>query len=181
MTIHHTCSDNQLTELLVLGDRQAFHEIYLRYWKKLYQFAEKKIPKEAAEEIVQDVFVNTWQRHTEPIINLNYYLFSATKYGILNYFKKQLTESEYVKHQKHLRITVENTTDYDLMLQELQTAIQEALLQLPEKTQQVFRLSRFDFLPHKEIATQLNISEKSIEYHITQAIKTLREYLKKNF
>ncbi len=49
---------------------------------------------------------------------------------------------------------------------------------LPEKTRHVFRLSRFDHLSIREIAANMNISEKAVEYHITQSLKTLRLYLK---
>ncbi|TAH21164.1 MAG: RNA polymerase sigma-70 factor [Cytophagales bacterium] len=181
-TLNYTVfSDNQLAELLCKGDRNAFREIYLRYWKKMYQVAERKVPKEIAEEIVQDIFVNFWNKRETQVANLNYYLFSSVKYAILNYFKKQITENEYAAYKLYVSKDNENTTDYDLLISELETAVNNALASLPEKTQIVFRLSRFDFLPHKEIAIQLNISEKAIEYHITQALKVLKMSLKDFF
>lgn len=178
-TLNYTVfSENQLAELLCQGDRDAFREIYLRYWKKMYQVAERKVPKEIAEEIVQDIFVNLWSKRGVQVANLNYYLFSSVKYAILNYFRKQITENEYVAYKLSVNKEHENTTDYDLLISELETAVNDALSHLPEKTQAVFRLSRFDYLPHKEIAIQLNISEKAIEYHITQALKVLKMSLK---
>lgn len=69
-------------------------------------------------------------------------------------------------------------TESSLTFHELSQAIEKAIATLPEKTRQVFRLSRFDHLSIREIATNLNISEKAVEYHITQSLKTLRFYLK---
>jgi RNA polymerase sigma-70 factor (ECF subfamily) len=57
-------------------------------------------------------------------------------------------------------------------------AIEKAIYQLPDKTQTVFKMSRFEEKSHKEIAVTLDLSEKSVEYHITQALKFLRVYLK---
>jgi len=178
---YDTFSDEQLAALLCKGEKDAFRQIYLRYWKKLYQLAEKKVPKEIAEEIVQDVFVRLWNNRETQIQNLQYYLFSAVKYGILNYIKKQITENKYIEYKLYVSKNNENATDYDLLLAELHVAIAQALTLLPQKTQQIFSLSRFDFLSHQEIAIQLNISEKAIEYHITQALKVLKVQLKNFF
>lgn len=178
---YDTFSDQQLATLLCKGEREAFRQVYLRYWKRLYQIAERKVPKEIAEEIVQDIFVRLWSKRETPIQNLQYYLFSAVKYGILNHIKKQIIENKHIEYKLHVSKNNENTTDYDLLLAELQAAITQALTLLPQKTQQIFSLSRFDFLSHQEIAIQLNISEKAIEYHITQALKVLRVQLKNFF
>jgi RNA polymerase sigma-70 factor (ECF subfamily) len=65
-----------------------------------------------------------------------------------------------------------------LLVQELDTAIDRAIGQMPEKTQTVFRLSRFERQSNKEISHVMNLSEKAVEYHIKQSLKTLRIYLK---
>ena len=49
---------------------------------------------------------------------------------------------------------------------------------MPEKTQHVFRMSRYEYLSHREIAQQLDLTEKSVEYHITQALRHLRTHLR---
>ena len=56
--------------------------------------------------------------------------------------------------------------------------IEKALNELPEKTQEVYRLSRFDNLTGREIAERIGLSEKSVEYHISQSLKFLRQQLK---
>jgi RNA polymerase sigma-70 factor (ECF subfamily) len=61
---------------------------------------------------------------------------------------------------------------------ELSDAVEEAMKKLPEKTCEVFRMSRFENQSVKEIAVQLNLSEKAVEYHITKSLKLLRENLK---
>ena len=65
-----------------------------------------------------------------------------------------------------------------MLARELSEAIDIATRQLPEKTRQVFRMSRFEEQSVKEIAQTMNISEKAVEYHITKSLKILRLHLK---
>lgn len=170
--------DTTLTELLNTDEKGAFQEIYKRYWKKLFQVAERKVRREIAEEIIQDIFVNLWNNRKTKINNLKYYLFSSVKYGILNQLKKEVSENNFAKYALYSLQETDNSTEYTLLLNELSEALETGLSQLPEKTQQVFRLSRFELFSTKEIAERLDLSEKAIEYHITQALKNLRQYLK---
>jgi RNA polymerase sigma-70 factor (ECF subfamily) len=179
--IYASLDENDLIRLLNEGDKNAFQEIYKRYWKKLYQVAERKVRKEIAEEIIQDIFISLWNNRKTTINNLKYYLFSSVKYGILNHFKKQITEYNFSEEALYESSKFDNSTEYSLFLEDLLKSIEAALLHLPPKTQQIFRLSRFELLSTKEIAVQLNLSEKAIEYHLTQALKTLRIYLKKHY
>jgi RNA polymerase sigma-70 factor (ECF subfamily) len=71
-----------------------------------------------------------------------------------------------------------NNTDYLLMLNELSDALARGIALLPKKTAEVFRMSRIEHQSVKDISKKLNISEKAVEYHITQSLKSIRLYLK---
>ena len=68
--------------------------------------------------------------------------------------------------------------EHSLSVEEIKATMAQSIQQLPEKTRQIFVLSRYEQQSHREIAERLDLSEKSVEYHITQALKYLRVELK---
>ena len=172
-------TDNELLERLKLGDDKTFRAIYTRYGKRCYGLALQKIKsREAAEEITQNIFISLWERRENLAIqNLESYLSVSVKYQVLNYLESKLTREKFaltLPPQHNGENTVENT----LFLQDLMDALEKALDALPEKTQAVYRLSRFETLSGREIAERTGLSEKSVEYHIAQSLKFLRLQLK---
>lgn len=172
--------DNLLVDLLKASDELAFKEIYTRYWKGIYKAAYAKVyHKELAEEITQNLFVDLWKRRETIAINsLDNYLFGSLKYSIINHYKSQLVKEKYQTHLDNQQPPVTNNTDDLAILNDLSKAFNEGISLLPKKTGEVFRLSRIDNRSTKEISQELNISEKAVEYHITQSIKSMRFHLK---
>ena len=85
-------SDEELLLMLQSGEHHAFREIYKRYWDKLLYLAGKKLADlSEAESIVQDVFVDLWQRRETLEIReqLAGYLVVAVRYRILNFLARQ--------------------------------------------------------------------------------------------
>lgn len=173
-------ADDVLLKLLKISDELAYKEIYLRYWRKLYYAAVSKTnSKEVAEDILQSVFTDLWdRRERHNIINIAAYLETAVKYQIINYIKAAISKRTQHPGLNELQKTEENTADLTLLLRELNTAIDKAISQLPQKTQAIFRLSRFEKQSNKEISRIMDLSEKAVEYHITQSLKLLRFNLK---
>lgn len=173
-------ADEQLIKLLKANDEAAFKQIYNRHWKSLFLLALKKVRvKEIAEELVQNIFVGIWQKRKDAeIINLEAYLRSSIKYQVINYIDACISQKRHLRHVSLSSSSVDNTCENPLLIHELSAAIDHAILQLPQKTQQVFRLSRFENHSVKEISQQMNISEKAVEYHITQSLKLMRLHLK---
>ena len=106
-------TDEILSRLLRTSDTQAFHEIYQRYWKRLYATALRKIgKKEIAEEIIQDIFETLWEKHATTIIeNIESYLFSSVKYGVIGYYKSQIVEEKYIQFIQNNAIEEEKTEE----------------------------------------------------------------------
>jgi RNA polymerase sigma-70 factor (ECF subfamily) len=173
-------ADEVLLKFLRISDRLAFKEIYLRYWKDLYYSAFNKINnKEVAEDIVQTVFTDLWEkRERHSIQNLPAYLDTAVKYQVINYIKSTVSKKTHLSVIGEKQKIEESNTDLLLLVQELNAAIDKAISQLPQKTQTIFRLSRFEQHFNKEISHIMDLSEKAVEYHISQSLKSLRFYLK---
>lgn len=173
-------TDTVLLERLGAGDQSAFQEIYHRYWYRLYQVARRKVfSEEDAEEIVQDIFVDLWERRGQLLIQeLDKYLFKAVKYQLLSYMKAQFVRQSYQASKQSFNQETDTYTEELLALRDLNEAIMTGIEQLPSKTQEIFRLNRLEGRSTKEIAGILQIPERTIEYHITQALRTMRSYLK---
>jgi RNA polymerase sigma factor (sigma-70 family) len=172
--------NDSLLTLLKNSDELAFKEIYIRFWKEIYRVAYAKTHhKEVSEEITQNLFVDLWRRRTALSINtLECYLFGSLKYSIINHYKSQLVKDKYRVNSSIQQELGANPTDDLVLLNDLSNTLLQSIALLPKKTGEVFKLSRIDNRSTKEISQQLNISEKAVEYHITQSLKSMRFYLR---
>ena len=169
--------DKELLDSLNKDNENAFKEIFNRHWSKLYLIAFRRIKnKEAAEEIVQDLFTSIWFKrknlHVEG--SLSAYLSTAIRYRVINHIYK---ESVRENHKKNLRLVSKqsDTSTEDIILaNDLNLNIQKEISFLPEKCRSVFELSRKEHKTNREIAEFLGISEKTVENHLTKAIRRLR-------
>lgn len=172
-------TENVLLERLKAGDMLAFRAIYERYWQRSYTLALSKTGSAAvAEELVQDIFVRLWERREGlEIENLEPYLATAVRYAVISHFRKQMPARQHIE----ALLSSEDpsaSSDTALTVREIQATIDDAMANLPDKTRQIFSMSRFEELPHKHIANVLEVSEKTVEYHITQALRSLRTRLR---
>ena len=177
---YKTLPDELLLLYLRTGDEIAFREIYQRYWKKLYCIARRKLESiEVVEELVQDIFLKLWERRDALRIDqLEAYLVTAVRYAVINHIKSTLVQEKYADYVNDQFSDVVYTTDEQLGLNELVNAVDQQLNNLPEKTRQIFRLNRLECQSVKEISSRLKVPERTVEYHISQAIKSLRLYLR---
>ena len=175
MIVYNQLSDVELVSLMKQDDSLAFTEIYKRYWKKLFSVAANKAGDvEEGREIVQNVFISLWNRRQELEIkkSLGNYLAVSVKYRIINLLDKQNNHQKYLTH---LQLTeIDDSTQQWLEFTELKERLAGLVAELPEKCRLVFVLSREQGHSQKEIAEKLGISEKTVEGHLTKAIKSLR-------
>ncbi|WP_165963542.1 RNA polymerase sigma factor [Hymenobacter radiodurans] len=173
-------NDDALVAALEAGDEKAFTEIYERYWQRLYELAYRKLGSAAdAEEVVQDLFVAFWQkRATARIHKLDVYLFVAAKYKIIDCIRSRATHEGYVAFATPHLPTADRATEETLSTADLSAALAASVGSLPANTQAVFRLSREQYQSVPQIAGQLNIAPKTVEYHLTQSLRFLRARLK---
>ena len=169
--------NNDLLNQLANDNASAFETLYHAYWKRLIQFVYKKTKNdELAKEIVQDLFVDIWERrHSLEITHLENYLFSSAKYKIIAHYKEKILDSID-------DIEIEDfSTAYQIWVNDLQAQLNEAIEQLPDKTKTIFILNRIEGKSAKEISVLLNFPERTVEYHITQALRVLRSKLQEYY
>ena len=169
-------SDEELSVLLFKGNNAAFEEIFNRYWSVLYSAAYKRLKNhEGAEEIVQDLFTLLWSKRESIQIHTSLlgYLFTATRYMVLNHIQKNAVRQNY-KETLQLLKTYDNSTEDTIFLNDLNRNIEREVNHLPPKCRSVFELSRKEHKTNREIAEVLGISEKTVEGHLTKAIRQLK-------
>ncbi|WP_228098820.1 RNA polymerase sigma-70 factor [Pedobacter sp. MC2016-24] len=181
MNNYNNLTDNELLDLLKADQQQALSALYFRYWDKLLVVAGNRLDNpEVAEECVQDVFFSLWQRRND--LKLKYslatYLAVAVKYQVIKQLDKQYRLQD--RKDKSLHVSEEpytSSADEHLLEKELMERIEAAVNRLPEKCRIVFKLSREQGMTNKQIASDLDISEKTVEAHLSKAIKDLRSDL----
>lgn len=170
-------NDTDLTLLLGKSHEGAFSEIYNRYWLRLFSIAFNKLNNlPEAEELVQDIFLDLWSRRETLKItsSLAAYLAVAAKYKVLDCYAKRATRLRYQKHLSYSSDSLDSSTENWLYHEELKENFRKSVASLPDKCRLVFELSRNNGLTHKQIATKLEIAEKTVESHLSRALRTLR-------
>ena len=173
--------EKELIAAVKTHDRKAFERLYKQHYRQLFALAYRYVGQApVAEEIVHDVFLTIWKMAGQLEIqsSVKSYLSRAIINSSLNYIKKEKIEQgkqdAYLKIEGNEVHETEQAEGNESMLDNLE----KALAVLPPKCREVMHLSRFSKLKQKEIATQLNISVKTVKNHLTYGFLKLREHLK---
>lgn len=183
MILLRTYTDHELITALKQGNERAFDELFRRHWNKAFEVAFGKVKSKAlAEEIVQDIFMDLWnKRDSISIQSFTQYLFASVKYQALNKIRSQLVHQKYWDYYKAFIPQADNATEKIVDFHDLLNTIEKRLDQLPKKTRAIFYLNRLEGKSLKEIAGILKLSEKAIEYHLNRSLKELKVYLRNTF
>ncbi len=163
------------------GNEKAFELIYDRIAHRLYLFILKKVGmKETAEEILQEVFVALWNNRNAMDANtfLDPYLFKIAKNKIFSFMRSEHVRKKYAADftlfiQKYSDNSLEEMMD----VKDLHQVLHERIAELPDKCQTAFRMSRMEHATISQIAERMNISTRTVENYITQALRHLRTHL----
>ena len=162
-------------------DKSAVDDLFNYYYPRLYHFSKSILKiEDEIDDILQEVFVKIWlsRQRIGNAETFNSWIFTITKNEILNLIRNNLRDQSF-KDELFLRSVGEEYQTSSLVeYEEIKAGIDKIVANLPEKRQQVFILSRTEGRSNKEIALYLNISEKTVEDHITHAIKQIRLSLK---
>ncbi|MEJ7664790.1 MAG: sigma-70 family RNA polymerase sigma factor [Hymenobacter sp.] len=172
-----TPDDAALVRSLTQDDEAAFAAIYDRYWDALHAHASRKLGGSCeAEEVVQDLFVALWQKRREVVIQqLEAYLFGALKYRVIDCLRAQAVRRA---HAARPPAAFDRGTEESVAVADLTAALAARIHRLPEHAREVFRLSRLEYRTVPEIAAQLRVSPKTVEYHLARALGLLRRGLR---
>ena len=157
---------------------QTFEEYYDQWSPKVYQYAFNKTRSSyLAEETVQRVFIKLWKNLNEKNIDatVESQIFCIARTTILDLIKEEYNRKKLLQTENELIQRYSPQDDY--YAKQLETTLQHIINQFPEKRKQIFMLSRYSNLSHKQIADKLSISSKTVENQITLALKAIRKAL----
>lgn len=172
------------------GDERVFGKLYGTFYSPLCTVANRIInDRQAAEEIVQDVFSKIWfdRKTIEIHTSLNAYLFRSVKNHAINELKRRQTDKASLAHTASLelwKILVDTSESHDYIIEQmisndLRKEVSMAIESLPHQCRQVFRLSRIDYKSNDEIASLLKISKNTVKSHLVHAINRISLVIRK--
>ncbi|TDQ10269.1 RNA polymerase sigma-70 factor [Pedobacter metabolipauper] len=173
-------SDAELCELLSTSDTLAFTELMTRYERLIYNHATNILrDTDQARDVVQELFIWVWDNHKVLTYNLNFasFLYSSIRNKIIDLIRHEKVKVKYLNTLPDFMKTGVAETDHLIRAKNFQSIIERELSAMPEKMRQVFEMSRNQNLSNKEIAEKLDISQRTVEGHITNALKMLRKNL----
>lgn len=181
MTKHTANSkdDDTLIERIQQSDEKAFQQLFHKYYPDIYRCALRILTDPGlSKDVAQEVFLNLWKLRATLNIRSSlrgYLIRSATNHS-LNQLKKRRRTTELPNVSRSSENDV-GRPDTLLNQQEIRETLRAGINLLPGKCRQVFLLSRYEGLSTREIAEQLNISPKTVENHMTKALRILRSKL----
>ncbi len=164
------------------GDLDSFEKLFFNFYPGLLKYAGTLVRKsEIAEEVVQDVFYNVWKNRESIRITQSWksYLYRSVYNNSMMYLRK--TRREFSLEDGLFPEKEGSTHDpfQEMEFQEVSAVVSDTIGRLPQRTREIFLLSRQEGLKYREIAEQLSISVKTVEANMGKALKALRSSLKK--
>jgi len=164
------------------GDEKAFAELFRHFYDRLLHFCIQYVhAREAAEEIVSDVFVKIWNRRTEleKVVNLEVYLFVAVKNHSLNYLEQYSSLRISPINEETGMAELTNSVDPEKRMEwkEILFRMDQEVSRLPDQCRRVFKLIKEEGFKYKDVAEILNISPRTVETQLFRAMKRLNEVI----
>ena len=171
-------SDTELLLQIKEDDHASFDLLFDRYWERLYRVALSRTGDDfVAQDIVQELFIKLWDNRSTIYISvsLKAYLYASIRYEVYRQVRSSMLTSDVFET---LFDRLQTPVDYEnIEYKELIAQVNSAVNALPQKCREVYKLSREEYLSHKQISSRLNISTKTVENHLTKALKQLRTSL----
>lgn len=162
--------------------------IYSTYYRKSFLFVKSYVQNDQlAEDIVSEAIISLWEKSKETNLEVpEAYLMTCLRNRALNHLRQQQYQTEtltMISKEAQIELnsrisSLEACDPQELLSKELWERLNMILANLPERTRLIFELSRFQDKTYDDIAAELNISVKGVEYHISKALKALRDNLK---
>lgn len=161
------------------GNEQVFREIFDTYHTRLCYFATTLLNgEEPPEDVVQEAFAKLWQKkvHFPDMQSVKAFLYITVKNRCLNIYKHDKVVKKYndlLQQESH----EEDAASYIIEAEVLEE-IYQALQKLPDGCRNVLKLSYFEGLKNKDIASELQVSINTVKTQKKRALHLLRGILK---
>jgi len=166
---------------LAEDNEDSFEVLFNYYYPRLYNFSKSFLKiEDGIDDILQEVFVKIWQKRKSitSTATFNSYIFTIARNLLLNELRRRLNSENIKEAVQSLSTAEEYSSSQQIEFQELKEVVDYVIDKLPERRKEIFILSRVEGLSHKEIAEKLGIKTKTVEYHISLVIKSLKEEFK---
>lgn len=174
-------TDAELLQSIRGDDATAFKVLYDRYWESLYIKACKRVDKDEAKDMVQEVMTTLWRRRNDLVVHddgqIARYLHTAIKYRVISHYAYSANE---IRNSDLFDALNSREFANALEAKELSELLEQEINLLPSRMQQIFRMSREEDFSIADIARQLNLSEQTIKNQLTEALKRIRQSIKQN-
>lgn len=177
---------------LLKSETDVFSKLYTNYRLRFIRFAQTYLSDASlAEDIVMESLAYYWEHRKElkNDENIPAYLLTVIKHKCLNHLRQERLHNERDSLLSEVGLweldfkinTLSSCDPYELYSNEVQEIVNRTLKKLPSKTRQIFLMNRYENISYPEIAKKLDLNQKTIEYHISKALKELRIALKDYF
>ncbi len=177
-------NEQALLELIASGDTTAFETLYHHYKKKIYSTAYGVLQSSThAQDALQEIFIKIWVNRGK-LKNMNYFpawlntIIRNHLYYKLRQQAKREKPLDYLINDDHDSFTEKIYNEAEF--KELVVLVEEAMSKLSPQQQRVFELSRLQGLKHREIATEMNLSQETVKKYIMEALRQVRDYLQQH-
>lgn len=181
LSVRNDSEDHELADRIRRNDAKAFELLYQKYQQPLLSYlVSKGVPREEAEDLVQNAFLILWDKRKtiRPAQSLRSFIYTIVHNRMLNYFRDRKDQDpEYAYRLPDTGQDPSETTETGQAMQ----AMQKALETMPEKRRKVFELCYLQELSYREAAEILQVTRKTVENHMIQALKDLRAALTEYF
>jgi RNA polymerase sigma-70 factor (family 1) len=176
-------NESELLAKIAGGDQRAFTELFEFYQRYVYVYGKNLTrSEELAAEIVQDIFLKIWlgRQKLEKVENFGAYLNRIVRNHSLNLIRQVAKQ---IKSNAILRIDAQKadeSTIQQLDYNEANRTLNQAINNLPPQQRMVYNLCHLEGMKYEEAAAKMNISIRTVQAHMGQALKNIREHFKKN-
>jgi len=176
-------NEEELLARIATGDQRAFTEIFDFYHRYVYIYGRKMTKSEdQANEIVQDVFLKIWlnREKLNEVKNFGAYLNRVVRNHSLNVIRKLAQDARSATQFKINNPESENATDKILDYNESNRILSQAIENLSPQQRTVYTLCHIEGLKYDEVAKKMNVSSRTVQAHMVQALRHIREHFNKH-
>jgi RNA polymerase sigma-70 factor (ECF subfamily) len=177
--------ENTIQLIAISGDQKAFRKLFDHFFLRLYRFAGSIVKDQhQAQEVVQDVFLKIWENreHLTSVCNIQVYLYTVTKNKSIDYLRVRPGERTGQFLPDQMEATIESwNAESKVISEERIRTIEESISSLPPRSRLVLQMVKQNGMKYSEVATLLGISIKTVEAHMSVAIRKLMKSLQHEF